>query len=61
MNGCQCKLFYDSEPIGCSVFSMLGGQSSQPDARAMCSRFGYAVFSHTKLGYCPEKARGLLG
>eukprot|EP00959_Pyramimonas_sp_CCMP1952_P446893 9357202-Pyramimonas_sp.AAC.1 len=24
MNGCQCQLFYDSEPIGYSIFSMLG-------------------------------------
>eukprot|EP00959_Pyramimonas_sp_CCMP1952_P386053 8090622-Pyramimonas_sp.AAC.1 len=61
MNGCQCKLFYDSEPIGYSVFSVLGDQSSQPAVCIWCNRLGYAVIGHTNLGYCPEKALGLLG
>jgi hypothetical protein len=60
MNGCQCKLFNDSELIGYSVFSMLGDQSSRPDVCTWRSRFGDAVFGHTNLGYCPEKALGLL-
>ena len=60
MAGCQCKAYYVNEPVGYSVFSLLGAHSTHADVCIWCSRFGYAVFGHSSLGYCPEKALGLL-
>ena len=60
MQGCQCWTYYDNEPIGYSIFSLLGCKSNQSEVCIWCSRFGYAVFGHSTLGYCPEKALGLL-
>ena len=61
MQGCQCWTYYENEqPIGYSVFSLLGNKSNQTEVCIWCSRFGYAVFGHFTLGYCPEKALGLL-
>ena len=60
MQGNQCWTFYGNEPIGYSIFSLLGCKSNQSEVCIWCSRFGYAVFGHSTLGYCPEKALGLL-
>ena len=60
MAGCQCKEYYHNHPVGYSVFSLLGAHSTNTEVCIWCSRFGYAVFGHSTLGYCPEKALGLL-
>ena len=60
MKGCQCKGYYENHPVGYSVFSLLGAHSTNTEVCIWCSRFGYAVFGHSTLGYCPEKALGLL-
>ena len=46
MAGCQCKAYYVNEPVGYSVFSLLGAHSTHADVCIWCSRFGYAVFGH---------------
>ena len=60
MAGCKCNEYCHNHPVGYSVFSLLGAHSTNTEVCIWCSRFGYAVFGHSTLGYCPEKALGLL-